>query len=145
MVHKSREHKIIKFVKKRKNKLPLFTCHISAGFPSPADDHLAAKLDLNEYLIKNPSASFFLKVSGDSMLNAGIHDGDILLVDRSIEVKNGKIVIAAVDGSLTVKRLIEKGSKKILQAENKEYRDIEISEEQELVIWGVVTNVIHKV
>ena len=133
------------YVKKKGHRLPLFSSHISAGFPSPADDHLAAKLDLNEHLIQNPAASFFLKASGDSMINAGIHDGDILLVDKRIEPTNGKVVIAAIDGALTVKRLIEEKNQKILRAENENYKDIQITEEQELVIWGVVTNVIHKV
>ena len=96
------------FDQKRKIIRPLFMCGVSAGFPSPADDYIERLLDLNELLIKNPPATFFVKVAGDSMTGAGINDGDILIVDRSIEATNRKIVIAAVNGELTVKRLVKK-------------------------------------
>ena len=118
---------------------------ISAGFPSPADDHMEGKLDLNTHLVQHPTATFFVKASGDSMLGAGIHDGDILVVDRSLEPLKGKVVIAAVDGQLTVKRLQKKGSKTFLVPENKKFRSIELNENNDVKIWGVVTNVIHKV
>jgi DNA polymerase V len=85
--------------------LPLYANKISAGFPSPADDYIEMKLDLNTHLIKHPAATFFVRVSGDSMLNAGINSGDLLIVDRSIEPVDGKIVIVALNGELTVKRL----------------------------------------
>ncbi len=123
--------------------LPLFTAKVSAGFPSPADDYIDSKLDLNEYLIHNPSATFFARASGDSMIGAGIHDGDLLIVDKSIQPIHGKIVIAVVYGELTVKRLHIDAKKTLLLAENPEYPSIELTEEQEVRIWGVVTNVIH--
>lgn len=123
--------------------LPLYANKISAGFPSPADDYLETKLDLNSYLIKHPSSTFFVKVSGDSMINAGIQSGDMLIVDRSIEPTDGKIVIAALDGELTVKRLYKKNGQLKLVAENIQYKPIDVVE-QEIVIWGVVTHVIHE-
>jgi len=126
------------------NHLPFYECTISAGFPSPAEDG-ETSLDLNELLIKNPSATFFLRVSGSSMVKAGIHHNDILIVDRSLEPVNGKIVIAAVNGELTVKRLCCEGNRIQLVAENENYRPIDITEEVDLHIWGVVTNVIHPV
>lgn len=125
-------------------KLPIFATKISAGFPSPADDYMEGKLDLNKYLIKHPAASFFIRVIGDSMINAGIFDGDLLIVDRSLEALSGKIVIAVIDGDLTVKRLLKKQHKIYLAAENPNYSNIEIRDESSLHIWGVVTNVIHK-
>lgn len=123
--------------------LPLFQNPVEAGFPSPAEDEIDKKLDLNELLIKHPAATFFLKVSGSSMIRAGIHDNDMLIVDRSLEPSHGKIVVAALNGELTVKRLhLDKG-KVFLMAENDMYRPIEITEGIELHIWGVVTSVIH--
>jgi DNA polymerase V len=125
--------------------LPLFACAVSAGFPSPADDYMECKLDLNEHLIKRPSATFFARASGDSMIGAGIHDGDLLIVDRSISPENGKIVIAAVFGDLTVKRYVRDKEKAYLYPENSKYKPIEITGEEEVYVWGVVTNVVHKV
>lgn len=125
-------------------RLPLYQSLVMAGFPSPAEDEVECELDLNELLIKQPTATFFLRVSGSSMINAGIHDNDILVVDRSLEPVHGKIVIAAVNGELTVKRLYRKGGKIQLVAENEAYAPIQITEESELHIWGVVTSVIHK-
>ncbi len=123
--------------------LPLFQNPVTAGFPSPAEDEIEKKLDLNELLIKHPSATFFLRVSGASMIKAGIHDNDILIVDRSLEPTHGKIVVAAVNGELTVKRLHLEKNRVFLLAENDVYRPIEITEGIELHIWGVVTSVIH--
>jgi len=123
--------------------LPLYSNKVSAGFPSPADDHLEMKLDLNSYLIKHPAATFFVRASGDSMVNAGIHSGDLLIVDKSIEPCDGKIVIAALDGELTVKRLYKRGGEIKLFAENAAYPPINITE-QDMVIWGVVSYVIHE-
>ena len=125
--------------------LPMFASKVSAGFPSPADDFMDTKLDLNSHLIKTPSATFFVRVSGDSMINAGIHDGDLLVVDRSIEPQVGKIVIAAIQHELTVKRYVKKDGKVYLAPENENYEPILVSEEDEVPIWGVVTNVIHAV
>lgn len=124
-------------------RLPFYQNAVTAGFPSPAEDEIAEKLDLNELLIKHPTATFFLRVSGFSMTKAGIHHDDILVVDRSVEPVHGKIVIAAVNGELTVKRLHREGQKLQLVAENDAYAPIEITEDIELHIWGVVTSVIH--
>lgn len=123
--------------------LPLFSTKVSAGFPSPADDYVEKTLDLNQLLIQKPAATFFVKAQGESMLGAGIHPNDILVVDRSIAPAHGKIVICAIHGELTVKRLIQKAEHWWLHAENQNYPDIPLPDELELVIWGVVTNVIH--
>jgi DNA polymerase V len=124
--------------------IPIFGHKVAAGFPSPADDYIEGRLDLNEHLIPHKEATFFLRVSGDSMINAGIQSGDLLVVDRSIEPINRKIVIAAVDGELTVKRLSIKRGKSWLLPENDAFSPIEIKDEQDMVIWGVVTSVIHQ-
>jgi len=125
--------------------LPLFTGKVAAGFPSPADDYVEKTLDLNELLVQKPAATFFVRAQGESMLGAGIHPNDILVVDRSIEPVPGKIVICALNGELTVKRLERNNEQWQLKAENPAYPDIAIHEELELVVWGVVTNVIHPV
>ncbi|AFY61843.1 LexA family transcriptional regulator [Synechococcus sp. PCC 6312] len=123
--------------------LPLYQMPVSAGFPSPADDYIEQRLDLNRYLIKNPAATFMARVSGDSMIGVGIHDGDVIIVDRSLEPKDGQIVIAVLNGELTVKRLRRKCKRLLLQAENPNYPDIEITDASAFQVWGVVTNVIH--
>lgn len=123
---------------------PLYSTKVSAGFPSPADSDIECKLDLNNYLIKHPAATFFLRVSGDSMKNAGIQSGDILIVDKSLEPSDGKIVIAAIDGELTVKRLVKKAGTVQLVPENSQYPIINLRDTQDLLIWGVVTHVIHE-
>jgi len=128
----------------KKTELPFYVAKISAGFPSPAEDFIERKLDLNEYLIKNPAATFFVKVSGQSMINAGIHDGDILVVDRSLDAANNKIVIGAVNGEFTVKRLLKKNNKLFLVPENPDFKPIEINEAMDASIWGVVTYTIRK-
>ena len=125
--------------------LPLFNGKVSAGFPSPADDYVEKTLDLNELLVQKPAATFFVRAQGESMLGAGIHPNDILIVDRSIDPVPGKIVICALNGELTVKRLEQDNGQWQLKAENPAYPDIVLHEELELVIWGVVTNVIHSV
>jgi len=125
--------------------LPVAEASIKAGFPSPADDFMEDRLDLNEHLIDHPAATFFVRVSGDSMVNAGIHDGDILIVDRAIEPVNRKIVIAVLDGQLSVKRLKKQNGKVLLQPENDDYGVLEITEENDLRVWGVVNHVIHSV
>lgn len=124
--------------------LPLFSSRVSAGFPSPADDFLEAALDLNQHLIQHPAATFFVRTSGDSMIGVGIHNNDILVVDRSLEAKNGSIVIAVVNGELTVKRLLIHGKNMTLKPENPNYPDLTITEEMAFQIWGVVTSVIHE-
>ena len=124
-------------------KLPVFLGRLPAGFPSPADDYLEGKLDLNRHLIKHPAATFFVRVSGDSMIEAGIHTGDLLVVDRSLEAVDGNVIVAALDGELTVKRLSTRGKTVRLLPANKHYEPIEIQPHQAFEIWGVVTNVIH--
>jgi len=125
--------------------IPLFNGKVSAGFPSPADDYIEKTLDLNDLLVQKPAATFFVRAEGESMLGAGIHPNDILVVDRSLEPTIGKIVICALNGELTVKRLKSIGKEIVLGAENPAYADIIVQEYIELVIWGVVTNVIHSV
>lgn len=126
-------------------KLPLFLTPIRAGFPSPADDYLDKKLDLNEHLIKHPASTFFVKVKGDSMIKAGINSGDILVVDRSLEPKDKKIVVAILNGDFTVKRVQKMKNKLYLVSENDDYQPIEIKDEADFEIWGVVAHVIHSV
>ncbi len=128
----------------KKTELPFYTEKLSAGFPSPASDYMEKALDLNEYLIKNPSATFFVEIAGDSMTGAGIHSGDILIVDRSLEAKHNRIVVAVINGEFTVKRLSWQKGKIRLIPENPAYDPIEIKEGTEFEIWGVATNVIHK-
>ena len=123
--------------------LPLFSGKVSAGVPSPADDYIEKTLDLNELLVQKPAATFFVRAQGESMLGAGIHPNDILVVDWSIEPVPGKIVICARNGELTVKRLERKNEHWQLTAENPNDPDIVIFDALELVIWGVVTHVIH--
>ena len=118
---------------------------ISAGFPSPADDFREKRISLDEELIKNKEATFFARVSGQSMIDAGIDDNDLLVIDRSIEPANNKIAVCFLDGEFTVKRLRVEGSKVWLKPENPNYPIIEITEENNFIIWGIVTNVIKKV
>jgi DNA polymerase V len=125
--------------------IPYLLSRISAGFPSPADDYIENNLSLSELLIKNHLSTFLMKTSGDSMIDVGINDGDILVVDRSIEAKNRDIVIAILEGNLTVKRLLFKmNGLVVLKSENIAYKDIQIPELADLEIWGVVTSVIHQ-
>jgi len=125
--------------------IPLFSGKVAAGFPSPADDYIEKTLDLNDLLVQKPAATFFVRAEGESMLGAGIHPNDILIVDRSIDPVVGKIVICALNGELTVKRLNSISEEIVLGAENPAYADIIVHKDIELVIWGVVTNVIHAV
>jgi len=123
--------------------LPVFLGRLPAGFPSPADDYIEGKLDLNRHLIKHPAATFFVRVTGDSMIGAGIHSGDLLVVDRSLDAVDGHVIVAALDGELTVKRLFKRGGLLRLLPANSEYQPIEILTQQTFEIFGVVTNVIH--
>jgi DNA polymerase V len=125
--------------------LPYAEQGISAGFPSPAEDFLDISIDLNKEFIKNPSATFYGRVKGNSMKDAGLENGDLLIIDKSLEPKNGKIAVCFIDGEFTVKRI--KIEKKIvwLIAENKDYQPIKVTSENELLIWGIVTTVIKKV
>ena len=122
---------------------PLYSSRVSAGFPTPADDHIETYLDLNEYLIDQPSATFFVRASGHSMTGIGIFDGDLLIVDRSKKAENGSIVIVALDGELTVKRLLLEDKQRFLMSENPDYAPIPLKDENELHLWGVVTSVVH--
>lgn len=124
-------------------KAPLFESRVQAGFPSPTDDFSEGNLDLNEYLLPHKAATFFVKVTGDSMINVGVFPGDLLIVDRSLPTQYGKIVIAVLNGEMTVKRLHKEKEQIFLCSENDNYPDILINEEDAFSVWGVVTNVIH--
>tara|TARA_B100001146_G_C15807188_1_gene275215 strand:+ start:70 stop:501 length:432 start_codon:yes stop_codon:yes gene_type:complete len=117
---------------------------ISAGFPSPADDFKEIRISLDKELVKNEEATFYARVSGDSMQGAGLENGDLLIIDRSIEPSNNKIAVCFIDGEFTVKRIKIESKKIQLIPENKKYSPIEINEENELIIWGIVTYVIKK-
>lgn len=126
--------------------VPLFLHQVAAGWPSPAEDYIEASLDLHKYAVRNETATFFFRASGPSMQGAGIFDGDILVVDRSKEASSGKVVIAAVEGELTVKRLLRergKGGRVLLVPENPEFLPIDITHQEDTYIWGVVTYVLH--
>lgn len=124
--------------------LPLYMVPIAAGYPSPAEDFIEGSLDLNQLLVTHPSATFFVRVVGDSMQEDGIHSGSFLVVDRALEPTDGKIVIAAVNGELLVKKIQRQGDRLFLVAGNPSYLPLEITEGMELIIWGVVTSVIRK-
>jgi DNA polymerase V len=124
--------------------LPIFLANVQAGFPSPAEDYLDKMLDLNELLIAHPAATFFVRVAGDSMQGAGIFSGDILVVDRSLEPTDNKIIVALVNGEFTVKRLKCKDGRISLVPENPAYPILELTEGSDFQVWGVVTYVIHK-
>ena len=126
-----------------KNLLPLYV-GISAGFPSPAENHTELDLDLNEHLIKHPSATFYIYAKGDSMINAGIYDGDLLIVDRALDPKLKSIVIAIINGEFTVKRISKINERLYLIPDNNSYKPIKITSDMDFQIWGVVTHTIHK-
>ena len=127
----------------KKVKIPLFSDSISAGFPSPADDYTEENIDLNEHLISNPFSTFFLRVKGNSMINAGIKDKDLIIVDKSLTAKPGNIIIAMIDGEFTIKRLSIKNNELYLKAENHNYPDISFRNHIDIQIWGVVIYSIH--
>ena len=118
---------------------------ISAGFPSPAEDFKETRISLDRELVRNKEATFYARVSGDSMVGAGLDDGDLLVIDRSLNPENGKIAVCFLDGEFTVKRIKKEKNKLYLMPENKKYRRIELKEENELIVWGVVEYVIKKV
>jgi len=142
---KIKENKNIDFYKAEDSfhiELPYVDEGIAAGFPSPAQDYMELSLDLNKTLIKHPSATFYGRVKGDSMVDAGIENGDILVIDRSIDYQNGLTAVCFIDGEFTVKKLkIEKNKIWLIPA-NDAYKPIEVSEENEFMIWGIVTFVI---
>jgi len=123
---------------------PLLASRVEAGFPSPADDYVERTLDLNAEVITHPAATFFLRAGGRSMQGAGIHDGDLLVVDRSVHAEDGMVVVAVVDGEFTVKRLDRRGTTPVLRAEHPGYPPISIGPDTEVAIWGVVTWVLHR-
>ena len=127
----------------KKFKIPLLTDSVSAGFPSPADDYTEENIDLNEHLISNPFSTFFLRVKGDSMINAGIKDKDLIIVDKSLIAKPGNIIIAMIDGEFTIKRLSMKNNELYLKAENHNYPDFRFKNHIDIQIWGVVIYSIH--
>jgi len=124
-------------------RIPLLNDSVSAGFPSPADDHMEENIDLNEHLISNPFSTFFLRVKGESMINAGIRDKDLIIVDKSLIAKPGDIVIAMIDGEFTIKRLSIKNDELYLKAENHNYPDFSFKNHIDVQIWGVVIYSIH--
>lgn len=144
-LYNSKELKIFTSDSSTKIDLPFFESLISAGFPSPADDYMEMSLDLNEKLIRNPSSSFFAQITGSSMINAGISDGDIVIVDKSLQPKNDSILVCIIDGEFTLKRF-----KKIdeetayLMPDNPEFDPIKITKHNNFMIWEVVTYTIHK-
>lgn len=123
---------------------PVFSHTVAAGFPSPADDYIEGRLSLDEHLISNKETTFFVRAKGNSMIGAGIFDGDLLIVDKSLSPQSGNIVIAIVDGDLTVKRLVQNKGEIILKPENPRFKDIEFKDGQELQVWGVVTATIKR-
>lgn len=125
--------------------VPFYGGKVAAGMPSPSDDYIEAHIDLNTHLIRNPEATFIVRATGDSMINAGIFQDDMLIVDRGVPALNGKIVVVAIDGELTVKRIQRKDSKLLFLPENDAYTPIDATSAQSVVIWGVVTKVIHAV
>jgi DNA polymerase V len=135
---------ILKPENRKKIKLPLYVQGVSAGFPSPAEDYIEKSLDLNEYLIKHASATFFVRVKGESMVNAGIEDGDLLIVDRSLDPVHNNIVVAVIESEFLLKRYLRKKDKIILMPENPKFLPIEITNSDEANIWGVVSYVIKK-
>lgn len=117
---------------------------VPAGFPSPAADFEENSLDLNTYLVKHKSSTFYAKVKGDSMKDAGIHDGDMLIIDKSLEPSNRDIALCCIDGEYTVKRVVFEGDIIMLVPENDKYEPIRVDKENELIIWGIVTGVIKR-
>ena len=143
----NKENKLEFFIPKKENGLGQWLAEegISAGFPSPADDFKETRISLDRELVKNKEATFYARVSGDSMVGAGLDDGDLVVIDRSLNPENGKIAVCLVDGEFTVKRIKKEKNKLYLMPENIKYKPIELKEENELIIWGVVEYVIKKV
>lgn len=128
----------------RNVEIPFFSSAVSCGFPSPAEDYIETPLDLNELLIKKPAATFFVRAKGDSMIGAGIFDGDLLIIDRSITARHKQIVLAILDGEFTLKRLSNLHGSILLLPENPKYKPIEVKEAMDFKIWGVATHCVHK-
>jgi DNA polymerase V len=124
--------------------IPFFMMPVAAGFPSPADDFMEPGLDFNQYLIRHPAATYCLRVSGESMLGAGIHNGDLLVIDKAIPPEHGKVVIASLDGRFTCKRLIKDKGRYFLFADNETFKPIALTDGNDWEVWGVATYVIHR-
>ncbi len=122
----------------------MFGHKVAAGFPSPADDYIESRLSLDEHLVQHKESTFFVRATGNSMVKAGIFDGNLLVVDKSLTPSSGDIVIAVLDGELTLRRLIKHGSKVILKPENPRFKEVELKEDQEFQVWGVVTSTVKK-
>ncbi len=125
--------------------IPFVKSGISAGFPSPADDFLDASIDLNKEIVKNPSSTFFGRVKGNSMVDAGLSNGDLLVIDKSLEPKEGKIAVCFIDGEFTIKRIKISKDCVYLMPANQDYKPIKVTSENDFLIWGIVTNVIKSV
>jgi len=134
----------VAFERRTSRPVPLFAGTVPAGFPSPADDYIEKAIDLNEQLVSNPASTFFVRAEGDSMQDAGIASGDILVVDKSVPAANRQIVVAMLDGEFTVKRLRRRNNRVFLESGNPDFPPREITPDHDLVIWGVVTFVIHE-
>ena len=130
-------------IRRKKMNLPYFESRVQAGFPSPAEDYLEKRLDLNEKLVKSPSSTFFIRVEGESMNGAGIQNGDLLIVDRSKTPKSDSVVLATIHGEFTVKRFVQKENEAWLVPENPAFSSIHITDDMDCEIWGVVTHNIH--
>jgi DNA polymerase V len=125
--------------------MPLFNARIQAGFPSPTDDWLEEALDLNEHLIEHPSATFFARVQGESMIDAGIHKNDLLVIDRALSAKSYDLVVCVLDGDFTLKRIVFEGGSVALVPANKDFPVMHVQPHQDFEVWGVVKHVIHSV
>jgi DNA polymerase V len=128
----------------RNVEIPFFSSTVSCGFPSPAEDYIETPLDLNELLITKPAATFFVRAKGDSMIGAGIFDGDLLIIDRSATVTNKQVILAVVNGEFTLKRFSRSGASVFLIAENPKYKPTKINEDMDFKVWGMATTCIHK-
>lgn len=129
---------VAKVQRKKRQKAPLFAAEPAAGFPAPADDLVEKALDINDLVVANPASTFFVRVRGDSMEGAGIFSGDVLVVDKAVEARDGKIVVAAVYGEMVVKRLKKVGNTHMLYSENESYDPIAVNENDDCFVWGVV-------
>jgi DNA polymerase V len=127
--------------KTNKDKVPLVE-GIRAGFPSPAEDYTEPTLDLNRYVTKNPASTFYARITGDSMIGADIHDGDIVVIDKSLEPKDGNIAVCFIDGEFTLKRILLEKGHLWLQPANPKFKPIEITEENHFLVWGIVTHIV---
>ena len=125
-------------------KIPIYLSAVQAGWPSPAEDYIDEEINLHEIAVRNPAATFFLRATGESMVGVGIHDGDLLIVDRSVDASHNRIVIAALDGELLVKKLVQRGRRTFLAPANPDFPEIEITNREYVHIWGIVTYVLHK-